>query len=304
MPTLGLLPLFVVGALLGPALSEAGEDRALELFLLGTRPALEFGIAPSARWEEEPQPPDPGLHLLAPEQDWSEEVRRLYATPGERHGGGYGQRGPFIPEPMVFDLVRSLGAALGEAEVNTLLLKGPESTEWAPEVEMVVLHNLAVEFELPIEESQLAAWKFAVQHTLGTGWREKAIYGWQGILEYRRASQVTEATLVAIGGARFDETWSSLLMLGGRAHLGGGYAEARNDLIANGSLFADVSHKLVAGLETVFALPLGAGSSNLLLMPQAHTDLSDHLQLQAGFGARRHQGTTKGELAMRLIWSF
>ena len=44
-----------------------------------------------------------------------------------------------IPEPMVFDLVRGLGADKGELEVNVLGVfplesSDPRETEWAPEI--------------------------------------------------------------------------------------------------------------------------------------------------------------------------
>lgn len=251
----------------------------------------------TAASDDEPQRIDSG-------EDWLEEVSRLYDEPGERHGGGYGHRGPFIPEPMVFDLVRSLGAAVGEAEINSLAQFNGRYVAWAPEIEAVIWPNFAIEFELPFEDNQLEAYKFAVQHTLGVGWDDKFIHGWQGIAEYRRETSVTEATLVHIGGLRFDESWSTLWMLGGRAHIGGDTPEARADLIFNWSLFLDVTDKLVAGLEANYAQPLGAGRSDVLLMPQLHIDLSDNFQLQCGFGARFDGSTARGEAGMRAVWSF
>ncbi len=57
--------------------------------------------------------------------------------------------GPRIPEPMVFDLVRGLGARRGELEFNVLNLvpfrRGGPSYEWAPEVEYAVFDGFAVE---------------------------------------------------------------------------------------------------------------------------------------------------------------
>ena len=66
---------------------------------------------------------------------------------------------PHIPEPMVFDMVRPLGAQRGELEINTLAqrnLSGSGSrTEWAPEIEYAFMDGLAIEFELPFENSEL-----------------------------------------------------------------------------------------------------------------------------------------------------
>ncbi|MBT8181470.1 MAG: hypothetical protein KJO53_07770, partial [Eudoraea sp.] len=62
-----------------------------------------------------------------------------------------------IPEPMIFDLVRELGARQGELEINVLAefpLNNNTSRhiEWAPEIEYAIWDNFAVEFELPIED--------------------------------------------------------------------------------------------------------------------------------------------------------
>ena len=73
--------------------------------------------------------------------------------------------GPRIPEPMVFDLVRGLGARRGELEFNTLSLvpfrHGGPKYEWAPEIEWAVADGFAVEYELPIFDTRIVAQKFA-----------------------------------------------------------------------------------------------------------------------------------------------
>lgn len=118
-----------------------------------------------------------------------------------------------IPEPMVFDLVRPLGARRGELEINTLGLfplrnRGrsrsvrdvPDALEdtdetridWAPEIEYALFDDFAVELELPFEDEKLVAYKFAAQWTLGTTMDGKMIHGTQGIAEYNRFSKVTE----------------------------------------------------------------------------------------------------------------
>ena len=64
-----------------------------------------------------------------------------------------------IPEPMVFDLVRGLGARRGELEVNTLVLLpmndwDDRHVDWAPEIEYALLDGVALEFELPFEDGR------------------------------------------------------------------------------------------------------------------------------------------------------
>ncbi len=214
------------------------------------------------------------------------------------------RRGPAIPEPMVFDLVRPLGAAVGEVEVNTLGQINSKNTAFAPEIEAVIARNFAVEAELPIEDGTVESYKFAAQYTLGTARDDTLIHGLQTIYEYQRHSEVNEATLLHITGMRFDEKLSALWMLGGRAHLGGDHDDARTDVLANGSLFYDAGKHVVLGLETNLAQPLGSGRVEFLLMPQVHVGVSNNLHVQAGYGLLEADGTSRGQAAFRVIWSF
>ena len=73
-----------------------------------------------------------------------------------------------FPEPMVFDMVRGLGAEKGEVEVNTLVLvpTSPVAAWWAPEIEAAVVDNFALEFEVGLRNIDLEALKFAFQGTV------------------------------------------------------------------------------------------------------------------------------------------
>jgi hypothetical protein len=79
-------------------------------------------------------------------------------------------RGPIIPEPMVFDMVRPLGARRGELEVNVLGLVplkrdgGAPAIEWAPEVEWAIRDGFAVEFELPFRRVRQASLRAPTHH--------------------------------------------------------------------------------------------------------------------------------------------
>ena len=73
-----------------------------------------------------------------------------------------------IPEPMIFDLVRDLGARQGELEVNSLFIvptdgADPTEAEIAPEIEYAVFDDFAVELELPFVEGELDSVKTALQ---------------------------------------------------------------------------------------------------------------------------------------------
>jgi len=110
------------------------------------------------------------------------------------------ENGPQVPEPMVFDLIRPLGAKRGEAEVNVLGLiplrqrsgtvddvpdplglvrRSPDSQEfeWAPESELALMDGFAVEVEFPLENSHLESYKAAAQLTFGTAMGNRMIHG-------------------------------------------------------------------------------------------------------------------------------
>ncbi len=210
-----------------------------------------------------------------------------------------------IPEPMVFDLVRGLGAKQGEAEVNVLGLfplrtSDPHGVVWAPEIEAAVLDGFALEFELPLEDTHLEAVKFAAQYTFGTAFDHHFIHGVQGIAEWFRDAEEWEATLIYLAGVRIDETWSLLSMFGFRTGLG-----SPNDArpILNVSVFADVNHALTIGLESDYEGPV-AGDSEFILMPQVHYALGDRYELQAGVGAVREGGDTLPKASARFVVEF
>ena len=153
-----------------------------------------------------------------------------------------------IPEPMVFDLVRGLGAVQGEAEVNVLGVfplrtSDPHGVEWAPGIEAAVLDGFALEFELPLEDTHLEAVKFAAQYTFGTAFDNHFIHGVQGIAEWFRDAEEWEATLIYLAGIRIGETWSLLSMFGLRTHAGEGHSLSRESTDVRGSDATDSAQR-------------------------------------------------------------
>jgi hypothetical protein len=196
-----------------------------------------------------------------------------------------------IPEPMVFDLVRPLGARKGELEVNALALfpiDGNDPTPWgiAPEIEFAVIDGLALEFELPFEDGELDSLKFAVQGTFGKN--DRFIHGTQFIAEYALEEYAWELSLLYIPAYRFDRTWSVLSMFGVRSITG---SHVRDEFggIVNATLFADVNEHVVLGLE-VDSIIAPAGQFSILLMPQVHLEFGGHWTLQAGAGVLYREG--------------
>lgn len=227
---------------------------------------------------------------------------------------------PRIPEPMVFDLMRPLGAHANEAEVNILGLFpfgspgqnfAPEPDalglpgvhpEWAPELEYVPLDGLALELELPFQDATLAAYKGGLQWTLGRAFGNALIHGLQLIVQYDRQPASWLPTLTHIMGVRIDRVWSLLTMAGLRG-ITGRSQNGSLEGILNASVFADVAPEWTLGVETNLALA-GSGQFDWLLMPQMQWEITDHVMLQGGVGARVANGGSAAEAAIRLIRSF
>jgi hypothetical protein len=236
------------------------------------------------------------------------------------------ERGPRIAEPMVFDLIRPLGAKRGEAEVNVLGLvplrqessrvngvqdplglvrRSPdrETMEWAPEIEYAVCDGVAIEFEVPMENSHVEAYKGAGQITFGTALNHRFIHGAQAILQYGRDSSVWTTTGLYLAGFRFNDTWSVFGMFGGRGEILGSVPNKEVELLANVTLFTDVTDRMVAGIETNLNQVIG-GNTEMLFMPQLHYELDRYWMIQGGVGARVTAGRTLPVAGFRIIREF
>jgi hypothetical protein len=234
--------------------------------------------------------------------------------------------GPRVPEPMVFDLIRPLGARRGEAELNVLGLvplsrksrtvddvpdplglvrRSPDTQtiEWAPEFEIAVRDGLAFEVEFPFENSRLEAYKGAAQLTFGTTMNNRLIHGAQTILQYDVDPRVWTTTWLYLAGFRFNDTWSLFSMLGPRFEIGDAVGGANTEILANVTLFADITDRLVGGIETNFGQVID-GEAALLVMPQLHYEVSKYWMIQAGAGVRFTQDFALPEIGFRLIREF
>lgn len=230
--------------------------------------------------------------------------------------------GVAIPEPLVFDLVRPLGARKGELEANVLATGGFKSDDpvaplVAPEIEYALADGLAVEFELPFEEHGLAAVKLGGQWTFGGDESSGFIHGTQAIAERWVDEKIWDLSLLYIPAMRFGDTWSVLGMFGGTAQMG---SDAKNGIgvIANLTIFADLSERVVLGFESD-AILFGSDGSSLLLMPQAHYEFTEHFTLQFGVGVMYFDGNALGpgivppdsavdgwfpQVSLRAVWEF
>lgn len=211
--------------------------------------------------------------------------------------GGY----PHIPEPMVFDLVRGLGAKAGEAEVNALavmtLENGRSHLLWAPEVEWAFADNFAFEVELPMEERELHALKSAFQATLPP-YDKKVTHGIQVIGEYLLSSRETEGVVLYIAGARIKR-WSFLTMAGTRASTPLN-DRTHFDAILNPSVFADLTEAVTVGSESNIEIN-GSGRTQVDWIPQVHWQLSRRVRVQGGGGVSFQADQVFPLFATRLI---
>jgi hypothetical protein len=211
---------------------------------------------------------------------------------------------PDIPEPLVFDMIRPLGAKRGELEANTLVqrnLSGPErAVEWAPEIEYAIFDGFAVEAELPIEGTTITDYKMGLQGTFGTFANGKGIHGVQYLGLYNRADNRWESTLVYIIGLRLSERWSTLSMIGaGDVTFSG---PSNRSLVVNHSTFYDLDASTHVGVEINTRT---GGDTYMLVMPQAEFTLAEGLSLQAGLGAVRSDGEPwRPRAGARLIKEF
>ncbi|NND79871.1 MAG: hypothetical protein HKN53_08225 [Maribacter sp.] len=217
-----------------------------------------------------------------------------------------------IPEPMIFDLVRELGAKQGELEVN-VLAEFPLSSiasrhiDWAPEIEYAIWDNFAVEFELPFEDAKLEALKTALQYTFGKSASGRYIHGTQFMVEKFRKIDKWDISLLYIPAYRFSPVWSVLALLGVRQQMGSDSQNKTTTLLLNATIFAEISDRTTLGLEFNNSDPGNFDEDEeleLLVMPQLHLELSKHWSLQTGLGAEFKEQGVDATGAIRLIAEF
>lgn len=230
-----------------------------------------------------------------------------------------------VPEPLLFDLVRPLGARKGELEFNTLAVfpwksrnrnvrKDPFGSgttspdrggiEWAPELEYAITDNFAIEFEFPFEGSSLEEYKLGLQWTFENSFDKNYIHGIQFLVEPTTEWQDWNSTLLYLAGYRFDETWSTLAMVGGRMNLAGSQRDQSIEGLVNLSVFADVNESTKLGLEINYSRNITQNPWSLIAIPQIHYDLTNDIQLQSGLGFGTFGNGHEYSFVSRLIFQW
>ena len=218
-----------------------------------------------------------------------------------------------IPEPLMFDLVRGLGARQGELEINTLAdfplnNTSERGVEWAPEVEYALYNNFAVEVEFPFEDGELEAYKMAVQWTMGVSENNKFIHGIQIIAETLRSDDLTEFSFLYVPAYRFNAVWSAIGLFGVMLETGADAAAKDNTILLNATLFANLNEHTVFGLELNNTDPtlqkIDDNEMSLLILPQAHYEFDCGWAFQVGFGPNITEEDTDLSGVLRVIKSF
>lgn len=228
----------------------------------------------------------------------------LFASPPhDPDEGTLASGSPLIPEPMVYDLVRPLGAVKGELEVNSLFIRPfrrGSALEWAPEIEYTFARGYGIELEIPMEGSRRESWKAALQGTAGLSREGKTIHGWQALIERWRLEDRGKLDLLYLTGTRWHNRWSTFTMLGPRLQTENGQRGA--GLVWNQSVFYHQSRKLNIGLESNWA-SRAAHAGYWLAVPQV-TWRKSRYNIQFGAGSRIAERRIKPVAAWRISREF
>ncbi|SNR36980.1 hypothetical protein SAMN06265371_1021 [Lutibacter agarilyticus] len=218
-----------------------------------------------------------------------------------------------IPEPLMFDLVRGLGAKQGELEINALADFPLNDTsirgvDWAPEIEYALFDNFAIELEFPFNNFELEAYKMAVQWTIGSSKNNKYIHGIQVIGEKYIHDAIFELNLLYVPAYRFNEIWSAIGLFGVMLEYGDDTPKKNHTIILNASLFANLNKHTVVGLEINNSDPtfqrIDDNSMELLLLPQVHYEFDSGFAFQFGIGPKFNEDNTDLSAVLRVIKSF
>lgn len=223
------------------------------------------------------------------------------------------QESVIIPEPLMFDLVRGLGAKQGELEIN-ILADFPlndasnRGVDWAPEIEYALFNNFAVELEFPLNNFELEAYKMAIQWTIGSSKNNKFIHGIQVLAEKYIHDDILELNFLYVPAYRFNEVWSTIGLFGVMLESGSDAPEKNYTILLNASVFADINKNTVVGVElnntNTMIQKIDDNTMELLVLPQVHYVFDSGLSFQFGIGPRFAQGETNVSFVLRVIQSF
>ncbi len=218
-----------------------------------------------------------------------------------------------VPEPLMFDLVRGLGARQGELEINALAEiplnnRADRGVDWAPEIEYALFNNFAVELELPMNNLDIEAYKMAIQWTMGSSKNNKFIHGIQVLGESYVHDAIFELNFLYVPAYRFNEIWSVIGLFGVMFESGSDAPDKNNTIILNASVFADLNKHTTVGVElnntNSMIQQIDDNEMELLILPQVHYEFDSGFSFQFGIGPRFSQGKTDASSVLRVIQAF
>lgn len=211
---------------------------------------------------------------------------------------------PMLPEPLLFDLVRGLGAHRGELEANTLVTLGRGPVHYAPEVEWVFANGHAVELELPMHGTSLDAVKVALQGTLHRRADGRFVHGWQAFTQIGVHTRDRGVVTTWIASGTIGARGSYVLMVGAGATIQA-QGPALGTVIVNASVFRALDTHTRVGVEaTTSSDVLGRTRVVATLLPQVHIDVTPHVRLQGGLGAALSRNGAAVQAASRFVVEF
>lgn len=212
------------------------------------------------------------------------------------------------PEPMVFDLVQSLGADRGETEVNTLMSFSPRSGEvnWSPEIEYAFADGYGIELELPSQDAYLDKYKVSLQGTIGTLIEERMIHGWQAIGKRVNSDKTYEADFLYLNDIRLSKNWSMMNMAGIRFRGIGKPGDSSGEAVplVNNSVFYRFSDYFTVGCE--LNNEIRSNGWRYRVTPQMQYIFNKHNIVQLGGGPSQLEERKKTDwlFSARVIYSF
>lgn len=212
---------------------------------------------------------------------------------------------PHVPEPLLFDLVRGLGATQGELEVNALyrhdFRAGRDRLLWNPEVEIVVRDGVALELEFAMNREAVESVKLMTQITFGTPVPGRYIHGTQIIGEQSGIDGGYDIAALYVAALRFSPTWSLSFLQG--AKYGPGSENPNAGYLAwlgNATVFAE-TQLATFGLEANVESPR-TDNPTIRLTPQIHWQRRQ-FAVQGGVGVAVSSGTERTFAAIRVVWT-